>query len=199
MLVLKNTRHVIHKNLVAILFCLHEFLILFYELVGIYEILIKKIFLVFVHFALQLQNLVSILKVLPVSSFDFHSIKPSHLQMAESYCGKPGKIQGMMLKTLNGIEIINVSNSNREFFSKWPLEFIGQTKIGCRLLNINNVISIITGIFQTLVNILFYLIYGYAITNKKIEGLTTGSFMAFLSAYSSFQGAFPGVVNSLLK
>ena len=45
----------------------------------------------------------------------------------------------------------------------------------------------------------FFLIYGYAIVNKKIEGLTTGSFMAFLSAYSSFQGAFPGVANSLLK
>lgn len=104
-----------------------------------------------------------------------------------------------MLQTLNGIEKINVSNSHREFFSKWSLEFIGQTKIGCRLLDINNVISIITGIFPTLVNILFYLIYGYAITNKKNEGLTNGSFMAFLSAYSSFQGAFPGVANSLLK
>ena len=105
----------------------------------------------------------------------------------------------MMLQTLNGIEKINVSNSHREFFSKRSLEFIGQAKIGCRLLDINNVILIIMGIFQTLVNILFYLIYGYAITNKKIEGLTTGSFMAFLSAYSSFQGAFPGVANSLLK
>lgn len=110
-----------------------------------------------------------------------------------------GKIQGMMLQTLNGIEKINVSNSHREFFSKWSLEFIGQTKIGCKLLDINNVISIITGIFPTLVNILFYLIYGYAIANKKIEGLTTGSFMAFLSAYSSFQGAFLGVANSLIS
>ena len=116
MLVLKNTRHIIHKNLVAILFCLHEFLILFYELVGIYEILIKKIFLVFVHFALQLQNLVSILKVLPVSSFDFHSIKPSHLQMAEACCGKPGKNSGNDAPTPQRNYKINVSNSHRESF-----------------------------------------------------------------------------------
>lgn len=110
-----------------------------------------------------------------------------------------GKIQGIMLQTLNGIEKINVSNSHKEFFSKWSLEFIGQTKLGCKLLDINNIISIITGIFPTLVNILFYLIYGYAVANKKIEGLTTGSFMAFLSAYSSFQGAFLGVANSLIS
>lgn len=110
-----------------------------------------------------------------------------------------GKIQGMMLQTLNGIEKINVSNSHKSFFSSWVDVFLKQARISVRLLNITNIISIFTGIFPVIVNILFYLLYGYAVSSKKIEGLTTGSFMAFLSAYSSFQGAFLGMSNSLLS
>lgn len=110
-----------------------------------------------------------------------------------------GKLQGLMLQILNGNEKINVSNSHRQIFNVWTREFIPQTRLGCKLLKIENVTSVITGVFPTLVSIMFYLLYGVAIQHKKIEGLTTGSFMAFLSAFSSFQGAFLGLANSLFS
>ncbi len=110
-----------------------------------------------------------------------------------------GKLQGLMLQILNGNEKINVSNSHRQIFNVWTREFIPQTRLGSRLLKIENVTSIITGVFPTLVSIMFYLLYGIAIHHKKIEGLSTGSFMAFLSAFGSFQGAFLGLANSLFS
>lgn len=110
-----------------------------------------------------------------------------------------GKLQGLMLQILNGIEKVNVSNSHKQIFNVWTKEFIRQTKLGYRLLKIENVTSIITSVFPTLVSIMFYLLYGIAVKSKKIEGLSTGSFMAFLSAYGSFQGAFLGLANSLFS
>ena len=46
---------------------------------------------------------------------------------------------------------------------------------------------------------MFYYLFGSAIKDGTIEGFTTGTFMAFLSAYGSFQGEFLGIAGSLLE
>lgn len=112
---------------------------------------------------------------------------------------RQGKIQGLMLQILNGIDKIHTSNSEKHVFSVWSKEFIGQSLIGRKLLNVQNVTSVVNAIFSSVVSIIFYFLYGYAVQHKKIEGLSTGSFMAFISAYGSFQGAFLGLSGSLLS
>lgn len=110
-----------------------------------------------------------------------------------------GKIQGMLLQFLNGVEKISNSHSEKRVFAQWSAEYIRQTKIGYTLGLIGIVSSLINTVYPTLVSILFYYLYGRGLRMQAVAGLTTGTFMAFLNAYSSFQGAFLGVAGSLLE
>ncbi|MCR4822614.1 MAG: NHLP bacteriocin export ABC transporter permease/ATPase subunit [Treponema sp.] len=110
-----------------------------------------------------------------------------------------GKIQGMLLQYLNGVEKINNSHSEKRVFAQWSKEYIRQTKITYTLGIIGIVTSLINTIYPTLISILFYYLYGRGLRLQTIAGLTTGTFMAFLSAYSSFQSAFLGMAASLLE
>jgi len=111
-------------------------------------------------------------------------------------CG--GKISSLLLQFLNGIEKINNSNSGKRAFAKFEQENIRQTKIVYNMGMIQNYFGLFNVIFPTLVSIMFYNLYGKAIVTHKIEGLSIGTFMAFLSAYGSFQGAILGITSSLL-
>ena len=110
-----------------------------------------------------------------------------------------GKIQGMLLQFLNGIEKITNTHSEKRFFAQWSGEYIRQTKISYFLGLVGIVGSLINTVYPTIVSILFYYLYGRGVKMQAISGLTTGTFMAFLSAYSSFQGAFLGVSGALLQ
>ena len=110
-----------------------------------------------------------------------------------------GKIQGMLLQFLNGVEKISNSHSEKRVFAQWSSEYIRQTKIGYTLGLIGIISSLINTVYPTLVSILFYYLYGRGMKLQAVAGLTTGTFMAFLNAYSSFQGAFLGVAGSLLE
>ena len=110
-----------------------------------------------------------------------------------------GKIQGMLLQFLNGIEKITNSHSEKRFFALWSGEYIRQMKIAYSLGLVGIVNSLINTVYPTVVSIIIYYLYGRGLKIQAINGLTTGTFMAFLSAYSSFQGAFLGVAGALLQ
>ncbi len=110
-----------------------------------------------------------------------------------------GKIQGMLLQFLNGVEKISNSHSEKRVFAQWSGEYIRQVKIGYNLGLIGIISSLINTVYPTVVGIIFYYLYGRGMRLQAIEGLTTGTFMAFLNAYSSFQSAFLGMAGSLLE
>ena len=110
-----------------------------------------------------------------------------------------GKIQGMLLQFIQGVEKIVNSHSEKRVFSQWSTEYIRQTKIGYTLGLIGIVNALINSVYPTAVSIIFYYLYGRGIRLQTIAGLTTGTFMAFLNAYNSFQNAFLGVAGSLLE
>ena len=110
-----------------------------------------------------------------------------------------GKIQGMLHQFLNGIEKISNSHSEKRFFAQWSNEYIRQTKVSYRLGLVGIVSSLINAIYPTIVCIIFYYLYGRGVRMQAISALTTGTFMAFLTSYSSFQGAFLGLASSLLQ
>jgi len=111
-------------------------------------------------------------------------------------CG--GKISGMLVQFLNGIEKITNSNSRKRVFAQYEKENIRQVKIGYNMTNIQNYFGLFNVIFPTAVSIILYYFYGKAIKTRAIDQLSTGTFMAFLSAFGSFQKAILGVTNSLL-
>lgn len=110
-----------------------------------------------------------------------------------------GKIQGMLLQFLQGAEKITNSHSEKRVFAQWSTEYIRQTKVGYTLGLINIVSALINSVYPTLVSILFYYLYGRGMKLNVVAGLTTGTFMAFLNAYGSFQNAFLSVASSLLE
>ncbi|MBR0496756.1 MAG: ATP-binding cassette domain-containing protein [Treponema sp.] len=110
-----------------------------------------------------------------------------------------GKIQGMLLQFLNGIEKITNSHSEKRFFTQWSNEYIRQTKVSYTLGLVGIVSSLINAVYPTVVSVIFYYLYGRGLKMQAITGLTTGTFMAFLSSYSSFQEAFLGVAGALLQ
>ena len=110
-----------------------------------------------------------------------------------------GKIQGMLLQFLNGIEKIANTHSENRFFAQWSNEYIRQTKISYSLGLAGIVSSLISTVYPIIVSIIFYYLYGRGLKMQAITDLTTGTFMAFLTSYSSFQGAFLGVAGALLQ
>lgn len=120
-------------------------------------------------------------------------------KMQKSLVECQGKIQGMLLQFFTGIQKITNSNSEKRVFAEWSNEYIRQTKISYKLGNIGIYTDIINSLYPTIVTIILYFLFGQALESQKIEGLSTGSFLAFMSAYGSFQGAFLGVAGSLIS
>lgn len=110
-----------------------------------------------------------------------------------------GKITGMLFQFLSGIEKIRNSNSERRVFGEWSHEYTRQRKFAYNIEAVHNVMQTINAVYPTLVSILFYFFFSVAMKEKKIIGLSTGTFMAFLSAYGSFQGAVLGFTDSMLS
>lgn len=109
-----------------------------------------------------------------------------------------GKIQGMLLQFLNGVEKISASNSQKRVFAKWSAEYIRQVKIGYSIGLAGIVMALVSSVYPTIISIAFYYLYGRGLKLQTIQGLTTGSFMAFLTAFGSYQGAVLALASALL-
>ena len=117
----------------------------------------------------------------------------------KSLVDSQGKLQGMLLQFLNGIEKITNSFSEKRFFAQWSREYIRQEKINYKLGLTGIVNSLINSVYPTIISILFYYIYGRGLRMQALSGLSTGTFMAFLASFAAFQGAFLGVAGALLQ
>ena len=98
-----------------------------------------------------------------------------------------GKIQGMLYQFFTGIEKIANTNSEKRAFSKWAADYAKQIKTSYALNQFGTAAYVINLVYPTVVSIIFYLIFGEK--NEAASGttVTTGSFLAFLTAYSLFQ------------
>ena len=110
-----------------------------------------------------------------------------------------GKISGMLFGFLSGSQKITNSAAEKQVFQKWSEEYIKQVKYSYSIAKFGNVISLITTVFPTFVSMAFYFLFGKAFGTKQVEGLSTGTFMGFLAAFGSFQGAFLGIISALLS
>ena len=110
-----------------------------------------------------------------------------------------GKLQGMLLQFINGIEKITNTFSEKRFFAQWSKEYIRQVKIDYKLGMAGIVNSLISSLYPVVISILFYYLYGRGLKMQSIEGLSTGTFLAFLTSFACFQGGFLGLAGALLE
>ena len=109
--------------------------------------------------------------------------------LKESLADIHGKLQGMLFQFFTGIEKIVNTNSEKRVFSRWFTEYEKQINKTFTLNRFETTTSIINSIYPTVVSIAFYFVFGELILSGKIERVSTGNFLAFLTSYSLFQNA----------
>ena len=100
-----------------------------------------------------------------------------------------GKIQGMLFQFFTGIEKLVNTNSEKRAYSRWAAAYENQIDKTYALNRFETTAAIINLIYPTVVSIAFYFVFGEAILLGKKGNVSTGSFLAFLTAYSLFQTA----------
>lgn len=109
--------------------------------------------------------------------------------LKESLADIHGKLQGMLFQFFTGIEKIVNTNSEKRAYSRWAAAYEKQIEKTYALNRFETTAAIINLIYPTVVSIAFYFVFGEAILAGKMENVSTGSFLAFLTAYSLFQTA----------
>lgn len=106
-----------------------------------------------------------------------------------------GKISGLLLQLLTGINKLRVTGTEDRAFALWAKEFSAQKAIGVKTKTIQNVLQTVNAIFPVIASMV---IFSWVVYKSK-GALNTGNFLAFNSAYMSFQGALIQMGASLLS
>lgn len=109
--------------------------------------------------------------------------------LKESLADIHGKLQSMLFQFFTGIEKLVNTNSEKRAYSRWAAAYENQIEKAYALNRFETTASIINLIYPTVVSIAFYFVFGEAILSGKMGDVSTGSFLAFLTAYSLFQTA----------
>ena len=139
------------------------------------------------HYCPELAKAGIALGIIPVLAGLITSLATYNLK--EGLADIHGKLQGMLFQFFTGIEKIVNTNSEGRAFNRWASDYEKQIKKTYALNRFETAAEIINSIYPTLVSIIFYMIFGEALISGKIERISTGSFLAFLTAYSLFQNA----------
>lgn len=112
-----------------------------------------------------------------------------------------GKITGKMHQFLVGVEKIMITNSSKFVFSQWSQDYIKTEGAKFKAGKISNTLSIFNTIFPTVANMILYFLFMRFLKdpNNKNAAMSTGTFLAFLSSFGSFQGALLGLVMACLN
>ncbi len=107
------------------------------------------------------------------------------------------KISGMLYQFIVGVNKLVMTFSEKRSFSVWAKLFSKQNECMYRV----NGLRMISGVFSTciplVVTLSFYGIYMTAVAKGKIDSMTTGKFLAFLTSYTMFQNALLSAITAL--
>ncbi len=96
-----------------------------------------------------------------------------------------GKLSGLVLQFITGITKLRVSGTEDKAFSVWAGKFARKKDAAFKSGIINNVLQSFNAMLPVvaLITLFTWVVW------KRQDALSTGSFLAFISAYSSFQNA----------
>jgi NHLM bacteriocin system ABC transporter ATP-binding protein len=97
-----------------------------------------------------------------------------------------GKLSGMVLQFVNGLAKLRVSGTERRAFAFWAKQFTQQKMVSVKIRRVTNVLTIFNGIFPLVsLGAIFYF-NSYLHSQAGIKQMSTGTFLAFLAAYTQF-------------
>jgi ATP-binding cassette subfamily C protein len=112
------------------------------------------------------------------------------------------RVSGLVLQLLSGVAKLRVAGAEARAFTRWAERFGEQRRLQFRAERVANAVAAVQGAFPTAANLVLFwaALQLLGAQNAAAEGgrLTTGDFLAFLSAYASCQGALLGTCTALL-
>ncbi|GAB6174403.1 hypothetical protein JCM15765_38810 [Paradesulfitobacterium aromaticivorans] len=105
-----------------------------------------------------------------------------------------GKIQGLILQLIRGIAKFGVAGAEKRAFALWARAFGDMRKVTWETARITNYLTTFNSAFPVLASLVLYAGAGTAVTG----GLSTGSFLAFYSAFTSFIAAATATTAALI-
>ncbi len=98
------------------------------------------------------------------------------------YADIEGKISGLVLQIINGIAKFRVAGAENRAFYLWAKQFSIQRKIAFKLRMIFNYLSVFNGTYPVITTMIIFTMY---VSSQNVH-LSTGNFLAFNAAFTSF-------------
>ena len=108
-------------------------------------------------------------------------------------------ISGTLFQFVTGVNKLVMTASEKRAFSVWAKMFARQNESTSCSERVDIVYSTFTSAYSLIVTMAFYGIFMKAISTGKMDALSTGSFMAFMSSYAAFQGSLISTANALTQ
>ncbi len=109
------------------------------------------------------------------------------------------RISGMLFQFITGVNKLFMTASEKRAFAQWTRLFARQNDSMSHATNFDIAQQIFNSVFTVIVTMFFYAIFVKGVATGKMDALSTGSFMAFLSAYSQFNGALISTAGALTQ
>ncbi|MCP3955946.1 MAG: NHLP bacteriocin export ABC transporter permease/ATPase subunit [Desulfobacterales bacterium] len=106
-----------------------------------------------------------------------------------------GKIAGIVLQFLTGLSKLRVAGAEYRAFAVWATSFAREKKAAYKVGMVSNVFATFHGIYPIIAIGIIY----YMASFHLQESLSTGSFIAFVTAYGSFMAAILGIGGTLVS
>ena len=107
------------------------------------------------------------------------------------------KISGALFEFINGVSKLVMTASEKRAFAIWAKLFAKQNKCQKKVGQTDMVYLTFMSFFPLLTSLCFYGIFMSGVTHGKIDALSTGTFLAFMSSFTVFQNALIASANAV--
>lgn len=143
-------------------------------------------------------SLIGLLMLL-VFSLVTYFINTGTMKLREKIATDSGNASSRLYQFLEGVEKIRMAGAEDRAAYQYLIPFTSKERNSLKLARIESLSDTLTGSISDLFNIVFYLIIVAVIIKKNNGSISTGSFMAFMSAFGAFSGAVLSMVSALIE
>lgn len=152
-------------------------------------------FVVLFRFSLELALVAVVLTFIQVAVYVAVSLFDYHMQ--RTVISTQNNIAGLMLQLIGGMSKLRVSGTEKRAFSVWAKTYATFFGFGVRATKISNAVGVFNSAFPLLTSVIIYYVTGQLMADPKFS-VSTGSFIAFGSAYGTFSGGLISLVSVVM-
>jgi NHLM bacteriocin system ABC transporter ATP-binding protein len=113
-----------------------------------------------------------------------------------------GEIFGLTVQLINGVSKLRVAGAENRAFADWSKKYTQQLKLTLSTQLVDDLLTAFNTVLPTISNILIFSLAVVMLTQSQGEegaGLSTGVFLAFLSAFGTFLAGATDLSNTLIE